>query len=265
MNTKFIHKTKWLRTAFLIGALLIGVWLFIFQYQVVHAQENQGLVLSLSRDFGYSSGTGSIQGTFSMKISTSLDLQKVVFYIDDQAIGEDTQAPFQFQFSTSSFSLGDHTIHALGYTSDGKELSSNEIRVQFVSANEGWQAALKIAVPIIAVSFGAILISFALPFLFRRGKSKTMALPERFGLLGGAICPKCGLPFNIPFMKINLLMGSLLPCPYCGKWSVVRRASPAELQAALEAAKAQQNPGVSLDQPEETSKKEIDDSRYMNL
>jgi hypothetical protein len=265
MNTKHLQKSRWFGAAILIGIISAGVLFFQPGHPIVHAQESQGLDLSLSRDFGYSSGTGSIQGTFSMKISSSQELQKVVFYIDDTAIGEDNQAPFQFQFSTDHFSLGDHTIHALGYTSDGKEFSSNEIRVQFVSANEGWQAAIKIAVPIIGLSFGAILISFALPFLFRRGKSKRVALPERFGILGGAICPKCGLPFNIPVLKINLLVGSLLPCPYCGKWSIVRHASPAELQAALEASKAQQNPDASLSRPEETSQKEIDDSRYMNL
>jgi hypothetical protein len=265
MNSRFFHKIHWLGTAVLIGVLSAGVLVFQPLLHIVHAQESQGLDLSLSRDFGYSSGMGSIQGTFSIKISSSLDLQKVIFYIDDKALGEDNQTPFQFQFSTASFSLGEHTIYALGYTPDGKEYSSNEIRVQFVSANEGWQAALKIAVPIIVLSFGVVLISFAIPFLFRRGKSAHLALPERFGIFGGAICPKCKLPFNISALKINLGVGSLLPCPYCGKWSIVRRASPIELQAALEAAKAQQNPDISLGQPDEISQKEIDDSRYMNL
>lgn len=230
-----------------------------------YAQENQTLVLSLSRDFGYSSGTGSIQGTFSMRVSAEIDLLKVVFFIDNLAIGEDTQPPFQFQFNTDNYGLGEHTIHAVGYAVDGKEYASKEIRADFVSSDEGWQTALKIIIPVFGLILGAMLISFALPWILRGGKPKQIILPDHFSILGGAVCPKCKLPFNIPFLKINLVTGSLLPCPYCGKWSIVRRASSAHLQAALEAAKIQQNPDISKTQSENSIKKEIDDSRYIDL
>ncbi|MBN1536846.1 MAG: hypothetical protein JW908_08955 [Anaerolineales bacterium] len=262
---------KSIKKLFLSGAtawiafLLVVVWVIQPNNIIALAQGNRELDLSLSRDFGYSSGTGKIQGTFTMKITSAIDLQKVVFYIDDTAIGEDSQAPFQFQFSTTNFSLQEHTLYALGYAAEGNEYASNIIRVQFVSAEEGWQAAIKIVIPIIAIVIGAMLISFAIPLVFRRGKSPPTALPQKFGLLGGAICPKCKQPFNIPLLKINLLTGSLLPCPYCRKWSIVRRASPTELQAAWAATQTERNPDKFSDRPDEISKKDIDDSRYMDL
>jgi hypothetical protein len=265
MNTYFLDKRLRFRIFRLFVITAAVLWFFHPGNHIAQAQESQGLDLSLSRDFGFSSGTGKIQGTFSMKVSSSIALQKVVFYIDDTAIGEDKQAPFQFQFTTSNYSLGEHTIHARGYSAQGQEFSSNEIRVQFVSADEGWQTALKIAIPILALTLGAMILSFAIPFMIRRGKTNQVTLPERYGIFGGAICPKCHLPFNIPVIKINLMMGSLAPCPHCGKWSIVQRVSPTEFKTALEAAKAEQNLEVTSNHSEEASREEIEDSRYMDL
>ena len=65
-----------------------------------------------------------------------------------------------------------------------------------------------------------------------------------------------------------MLTGKLDRCPHCGKWSVVRRATPAELSAAeaaeLAAAKAEQaeTPGLS---EEERLRQELEDSRYQDL
>lgn len=243
----------------------IGFWVSQLSFLVVHAQEEAGLVLKLSRDFGYSSGTGKIQGTFSMKITSSMNLEKVVFYIDDMAIGEDNTPPFQYQFNTDNFSLSKHTIHAEGYSADGRAIQSNVITVQFVSPDEGWQAAIKITIPIIGLVLLAILISFALPLIFRRGKPKQIILPKKMGGLGGTICPKCGLPFSIPFFKINLLFGSLLPCPYCGKWVIIHPVNKADFEVALLNAKSQQKSESSIHQSEEDLQKEIDDSRYLDL
>lgn len=263
-NYQPIKKSKTSTLIFLVVSSVI-LCLGTLSYSKAFAQEKQILVLTLARDFGYSSGTGKIQGTFSMKVTTEVELQKVIFFIDDQAIGEDDQAPFKIQFNTDNFPLGERTMHARGYDFQGEEYASNEIHAIFVTEDEGWQAALKIIVPVFCLIIGGMLISFALPLIFGRGKPKRITLPERFGILGGAICPKCHLPFNIPVLKINLVVGSLLPCPHCGKWSIVRRASTAELQAALEAAKIQQNSDISVFQSEEKIKKEIDDSRYIDL
>ncbi len=73
----------------------------------VLAQSDSELQFSMSRDFGYASTNGKdIQGTFSMKVSGPEDLVKVIFFIDNAAIGEDTEAPFRFQFNTDNYPLG---------------------------------------------------------------------------------------------------------------------------------------------------------------
>ena len=59
---------------------IVGVFLFILPFLAspTHAQtEDERLSLRLSRDFGYSSGGGDIQGTFSMKVSGPEDLERV--------------------------------------------------------------------------------------------------------------------------------------------------------------------------------------------
>jgi hypothetical protein len=233
------------------------------------AQGDGELTLTLSRDFGYSSGTGRIQGTFSLRASGQEDLQRVVFLIDGQPVGEDSQAPFSIQFHTGNYSLGTHTLSAVGYTRDGRVLHSNEIQREFVSAGEGQQAALRIAIPIVGVTFGIILLSTLLPIILgrRRGPGIPLGAPRSYGLLGGTICPKCKRPFSMHIWGFNMLAGKFDRCPHCGRWSLVRRVSPEELKAA-EAAELEMAgggeaaPAVS---PEEALRKDLDDSRYIDV
>ena len=228
--------------------------------------DQEELSLRLSRDFGYSSGTGKIQGAFSMTATSPGNLLRVIFYIDGETIGEVTQAPFRLRFSTGDYPLGIHTLYALGYTDDGRELRSNEIRAQFVAAEEGWQAGLKIAIPLLAIVFGAMILSFVVPMVFNRGKASQLPLgaPRNYGNIGGAICPKCKRPFGMHFYGLNLVAGKLDRCPYCGKWSLVRRASPGQLAAAESAELAQAGEGSlapSMSE-EEHLKRELADSRF---
>ena len=231
--------------------------------------DQEELSLRLSRDFGYSSGAGKIQGAFSMITTSPRNLLRVMFYIDGESIGEVTQAPFRLRFSTGDYPLGVHTLYALGYTGDGRELRSNEIRAQFVAAEEGWQAGLKIAIPLLAIVFGAMILSFVVPLVFNRGRASQLPLgaPRNYGIIGGAICPKCKRPFGMHFYGINLIAGKLERCPYCGKWSLVRRASPGQL-AAAEAAELAQAEAQALAPPmsdEEHLKRELADSRFDDL
>ena len=185
--------------------------------------------------------------------------------IDDQVVGDASQPPFRLRFSTSDYPLGVHTITATGETTDGNNLASNVVRVEFVSADEGWQAAAKIALPLIGIVVLVILGSFLLPLLFRRGKR--LQLPagaqRNYGLLGGGICPKCKRPFAMHIYGLNLIGGKLERCPYCGSWSLVRRASLDELHKA-EAAEleAETNAAGLPDDSEEELRRQIDDSRY---
>ena len=73
-------------------------------------------------------------------------------------MGEVGQPPFSLRFSTDSYDLGEHTFSALGYTSSGRKCASNSLNAVFVSAKEGWEAGLKILVPILSLVFGVMVI-----------------------------------------------------------------------------------------------------------
>lgn len=247
---------------------MLWVCAILLPFCVAAAQEQPALDLRMSRTFGYSSGSGQIQGTFTLKASGPPDLQRVVFYLDTETLGEDDQAPFELRFVTDSYPLGYHTIYTLGYTAGGQELSSNEIRVEFVSAEEGWQAAMRFVIPILVIVFGLIALSAILSFA-TSGKLKQLppGTPRSYGVAGGAICPRCQRPFARHVLSMNLVTGKLERCPYCGKWSILSARPLAELRAA-EVAELQAAQGEGLiasDDAEERLRKELDESRYHNL
>lgn len=232
------------------------------------AQGEEALTLSLSRDWGYSSGTGRIQGRFSMKVSGPDSLTRVVFLVDGKPIGEDTEAPFRLQFHTGDYPLGVHVLSAIGYTEEGRQLFSNEIRREFVSAEEGWSIAVKFLIPVIGITFAMMLIAFVFPVLLGRGKRTALPLGAHrtYGPFGGTICPKCGRPFSIHLWSLNIGFKRLDRCPFCGKWSLVRAHPLQELRAAetaeLKSGQTVEAPALSAD---ERLRKELDESRYLDV
>lgn len=251
-------KIKKLSFGFLVAVCISLIAVFAAQAQ------SDELTISFSRDFGYSSGGGDIQGLFSIKVSGPDTLTKVVFYIDDEVIGEDSEAPFKLQFNTDNYSLGQHAIYAAGTTSDGKELKTKTVHANFVSASEGNQAAMRILIPVLGIVLVAVLLAAVVPILTGR---KTVALEPgtpRTYTLGGAICPKCQRPFAVHIYGVNLGLGKLDRCPYCGKWSVVRRTSLQNLRAAEEAEleRAQETGQVQGMSEEEKLKKQLEDSKF---
>jgi hypothetical protein len=231
--------------------------------------QEQQLQIKLRRDWGFSSGTGKIQGTFSIRTSGPDDLTQVTFYIDDQIIGEVNEEPFNLRFVTDDYSTGVHQIHATGFTASAGELASNVIQVEFVSANEGWQSVGGIILPILVIVLVAIGLSVGVPLIFSRGKKESLppGAPRNYGVHGGAICPKCSRPFSRHIYGLNLGTHKYDRCPYCGKWSLVRRASHQELAAAeaaeIEAAKAGEfQPEIS---EEEELRRDLEDSRFDDI
>ncbi len=217
------------RIAARLAAFVIAMLVFALP---ALAQDEPSLSLRMSRDFGYSSGTGRIQATFSMIASGPENLEQVQFN-DEHVIGEVNQPPFRLRFSTGDYPMGVHTLVATGVTSDGNILEFDPVRVEFVSADEGWQTAGKIVIPIIALVVGITLATFLLPLLFRRGKRVQLPAGARrsYGMLGGGICPKCNRPFALHVFGLNCGRETDR-CPYCGQWSLMRRSSPQELHAA---------------------------------
>jgi hypothetical protein len=210
----------------LLAALLLA--------PAVLAQE-EALTMTLSRDWGYGGFGGDIQGTFSFHVRGPSDLTRVEFYIDELKIGEDAQAPFDLQFITDNYPLGAHELYAIGYTAGGKTLRSNSAHPIFVSPSEGGQAALKIVIPLVAVIFGAMALAAVVSFLTGRKAARLEPGARRSYTFGGGICPKCRRPFGFHLWGPNVLIGKFDRCPYCGRWGVVRLASPSQLRAAEEA------------------------------
>jgi Bacterial Ig domain len=238
----------------------------LISLMAVFATQAQGdeLPISFSRDFGYASGGGDIQGLFSIKVTGPDTLTKVSFYIDDTMIGDDTEAPFKLQFNTDNFSLGEHAVYAVGTTSDGKELKTKVVHANFVSASQGSQAAMRILIPVLGLVVVSILLATVVPILTGR---KTLPLepgtPRNYPM-GGAICPKCQRPFAVHIYGVNLGFSKFDRCPYCGKWSLVRREPMQKLRAAEEAelAHAQETGQVQGMTEEEKLRKQLEDSRF---
>ena len=248
----------------IIYAILITILVSLTFTSVVSAQSEE-LNLILSRDFGSSGFNGEIQGTFSLKASGPANLERVQFFLDEGLLGEDTKAPFAIQLITDNYTTGAHVFSAVGFTTDGKRIGSKTISAVFVSKEEGSAASLKMVLPILAVVFGAMAISAITAMVNVRKGKKLPAGAARSYSFGGGICPKCKRPFGFQLLSMNMIVGKLTPCPHCGKWSVVKRATMSELHAAelaeLDTEKAQ----IHDASEEEKLRKELDDSRYQNL
>ncbi len=219
--------------------------------------------LSLSKNWGYSAG-GQVQGLFTLSVRGPQDMVSVRFDLDGEEMATLTQPPFAFQFNTDKYPTGWHTLSATARTSTERTLISNVIRVEFVTAEQGWQVVQRIMIPLLVVVAGAILLSTLGQFLLTgRGQHHfEPGAPRNYGIAGGAICPKCGRPFARHLISPNLLVGKLERCPYCGKWSVVPSASREALTAAEAAELAASQPNVSEASPEEKLRRQLEQSRY---
>ena len=97
----------------------------------------------------------------------------------------------------------------------------------FLNKEESRGAAIGIIGPMLGIVLLVMLAGAGIPALLGR-KEKV----GEYGILGGTVGPKCGLPFTLKFWGFNWFTGKLQRCPHCGKWSVVRHASPKALAAA---------------------------------
>ena len=253
------------RITFAAANTLLIITLLLIRHPRIGLQEEQ-LQIRLNRDWGFSSGTGKVQGTFSIRTSGAEDLSRVVFYLDDQVLGEVSEAPYNLRFNTDNYPNGVHQIHAAGFTGSGAELASNVIQVEFVSAEEGWKTVMNIILPIGAVILIAIGLAVGVPFIFSRGKKESLppGAPRSYGVYGGAICPKCGRPFSRHIYGLNLGTHKFDRCPHCGKWSLVRRASKVELETAeaAEIQAAQEGGFQPQTSEEDTLRRDLADSRF---
>lgn len=249
---------NWLILLILLSGMMVG-------WETAVAQTENELDLGLSRDFGTGIGN-NIQGTFSFRVSGPDNLANVTFYIDDQIVGEDNEAPFRLQFKTDDYALGVHTLHATGLTQDDRQLTSNRLTRNFISGSSAGRSTLYIIIPIIVIAVGGLLVS---SWIANRGRtSEGQSGINVHGPFGGTICPKCHKPFARHIWGLNLVVGKLDRCPHCGKWSLVRAMHPDVLNAAVaamqqtEAAQNQTKPDDTVG--EDRWRKQLDDSKFDN-
>lgn len=251
-----------------IAVALLTFFILLIPFIPVAAQtaENPAIKLSLSRDWGYG-GFGELQGLMTLSATSTQPLTRVTFFINGSVMAEDTEPPFAFQFTTDHYPPGDTRLWAEGFNAAGERLNSNEINVRFLSAEEANGKAREIIIPVLVLAGGAILLSALIPLLMGRG-NPGVALPpgaaRNYGLLGGAVCPKCARPFGLHWWAFNIsFFGKIDRCPHCGKWSLVRRAPPEVLRAAEQAEiESAQATTPELISPEERLRREIEQSRF---
>jgi hypothetical protein len=165
-----------------------------------------------------------------MRASGPDNLERVEFLIDGEVVEVVSETPFRYRFHTDDFAPGVHKLSALGYTSEGRELSSVTFSYQFLSAEEARSATMNLVVPILILVGGVSLVAIIGPALLGRRKG-TFRVGE-YGASGGAICPRCAFPYSRHLFSPNLVVGKLERCPHCGKWAIVGRATSTELEAA---------------------------------
>lgn len=239
--------------------ILLTLLLFSLTIGTAAAQEDS-VALRLNRDFG--SGFGArIQGTFSFRVTGPENLVRVIFLIDGDQVGEDSDAPFRLQFRTNSYSPGVHAMSAVGITSDGQELPSNVIHREFLSDS----ASSRITTILISSLAVIIVGGYALTNWIANRGQKSGGKPAVSGVLGGTLCPNCGRPYALHLWGVNLMFGRLDRCPHCGKWKLVRRFTQRMLQDAAEAFETDDAP-AAVDEPplsaEEALRRQLDDSRF---
>ncbi len=223
-------------------------------------QEEPTLNLGLIRNFGYG-GLGKIQGNFTLRVvDPPADLEEVIFYIDGVEMEKVSDEPYQIKFHTSEYESGERQMSAEGFLADGSVMRSNTVTKVFLSSDQAWLETQEVIVPLL-VGVGALtLIGIGAPFLLGRKKEH---IPGKYGPAGGAICPRCSLPFSRSFLAPNLMVGKLVRCPHCGKISILPAASSSNLQDAEKRLAGDEN-RQSISEGTDDIKKMIEDSRFEN-
>ena len=244
-----------------IGWALAAAWPALAQ--------TAALTLSVSKTFGFNNGS-QIQGSFRLEAAGPANLKSVTFTLDGQPLGQVSAAPFRYDLQTDQFAPGWHTVGASGQTADGQTLTAADRRYEFLSATQAQSSMTRFMVPILGIVGLLAVVGLGSQLFFAlRGSKNRSALPlgahRTYGVLGGAICPKCQRPFSMHWWALNAFPTRKFDrCDHCGKWSLVGRASPAQL-AEAEAAERKYAlptaPQLELS-PEEKLKRELDASRF---
>jgi hypothetical protein len=143
---------------------------------------------------------------------------------------------------------------------DKSKISSNKITKIFLSSEQAWAETQRLIVPILLFTGVLALVGAAIPVLFSWKKDFVVG---KYGPAGGAVCPRCQLPFSRPALSPNLILGKLVRCPHCGKVNLLSRSTSRELEVAENRYTAK-----DINQVKPTSEQDyyqqLEDSRFEN-
>lgn len=257
-----------LRRALLALAVLLALTAGAALARPAAAQSGSPYGLTLSRNFGFGSGS-DIRGDMSLKITAADSaIQSVVFRIDGQAVAAVSAEPFTYRFNTNDYPSGVRSIDALITLQDGSQTATAARQYNFLSADAESAAMRKILIPLGGILAVVILINVVSQGLMgkKRLGSAEPGAQRSYGFAGGSICRHCSRPTPRHMWGVNLLIGKLDRCENCGKWSMMR-AYPLDVLRAAEAAEAIANrPHMPQEKSEEEKLRELlDKSKYEDM
>lgn len=252
---------------FLLSVILVITCLAALAQPAAAQDQDEEFRVNVRRNFGLSSGS-QIRGTFTVSISGPEDqIERVTFLIDGEEMAQVDAAPFNYKFQTDNYGFGWHEISALVITRDGRELRPTARRFEFVSPEAEMEVIRRILVPLGVGVVALMAVGVVIQFLVLRNTPASKlapGAPRKYGLKGGAICPRCGRPYPIHWWSTNLGVRYFDRCDFCGKWALVRSMSPSALRAAEQAEleSAQMAEAAPALDPEEEMRRRLDESRY---
>jgi hypothetical protein len=102
-----------------IACLLALLLVFYLAAIVTSVEAKPTLNLNFYKDNGYGMGN-DMNGEWTINTDVSSDVQYVEFYLDDQLQLNDSSTPYSWNFNTSSYSEGQHTIKVVAYDATGE-------------------------------------------------------------------------------------------------------------------------------------------------
>jgi flagellar basal body-associated protein FliL len=116
---------------------------------LTHAQPS--LSLSFYKNNGYGMGN-DIGGIWTVTAVVSSNTEYVEFYLDNQLQQNDTSAQFSWQFDTSNYPTGAHTIKAVAYDAAGESTTATAERNFQEASTESVTLIILVAVIVIVVA-----------------------------------------------------------------------------------------------------------------
>ncbi len=245
---------------------ILTVLLITLSVGAVSAQDEEPYKVRLRRDFGYGNGM-DLQGKLTLSlVGDETRVASVTFFMDEEALETLESPPFRVSFSTEDYDSGLRSLSAQVKTTDGQTYTTKAVTANFLTAEQAQSGMKNTLLPILGVLLGVFALSMLIQY-FTSGK-KSLALGQTRSYnspYGGAVCPKCGHPFNRSIMGMNLLIGRFEICPSCKKFIHSVRATPAEL-AAAELEETRKLTGTTKPfEAQSTMTDQLEESRYVDL